>query len=176
MVTQLGVANAGRTASVTVEKTRPSDTTAYAAEDVISESATNGVGTAFVFAMPGGKGASGYIVEARAQTKKASVTAAMTLFLFNALPTSELDDNAANTAPDYEDIAGYQGRIDFPGMEDLGGDSSWSQATPSTSGQLPLRFKCAGTDDRLWGILVTRDAFTPDSAQKVSVTLEIERD
>lgn len=175
-VTQWGSVSATDTLHTTVEKTRPADTTAYGAEDVISESATNGEGTAWVFAIPFGVRASGYITKALIHTKAAGVTAACSLFLFNALPTSELDDNAANTAPDYEDLEGYQGRIDFPGMEDLGGDSSWAQATPSTAGQLPLMFQCAAGSDQLWGVLVTRDAFTPASAQKFSIKLGLQRE
>lgn len=168
MVTQIGEATAGRTKSVFATKTRPADTDAYSAEDVVSESAANGAGTAFIFALP--PRSSGYLTEGRIQVKTAGVTAAFTLFLFNALPTSELDDNAANTAPDYEDLSSYQGRIDFPGMSDLGGDSSWSQATPSTAGGLPIRF-AVGSTGQLWGILVTRDAFTPASAAAFRIDL-----
>lgn len=176
MVSQWGAVSTTDTLHVTVEKTRPADTTAYSAEDVVSESDTNGEGTAWAFSIPFGKRSAGYITKAIIQTKKASVTASFTLFLFNVTPTSELDDNAANTAPDYEDLAGYQGRIDFPGMEDLGGDSSWSQATPSTAGQLPLMFQCAAADDRLFGILVTRDAFTPSSDQEFAIKLGFQRE
>jgi hypothetical protein len=172
MVTQQGQAEASGIVRSSVEKVRPADTDAYAAEDVISESATNGAGTPWILT---GLPPAGYITAARIHTKKASVTAALTAFLFNALPTSELDDNAANTAPDYEDLASYVGKIDFPGMEDLGGDSSWAQATPSTAGGLPLPYRCAYGEHRLWAIVVTRDAFTPDSAQKFTLAIEVDR-
>ena len=136
----------------------------YAAEDVLSESATNGAGTAWNFANCGlGKGNSGVITKAIVSCETTALTHRLTLYIFKAAPTSELDDNAANTAVLNADIANYVGRIDFPALEDLGGNSE-AVASPSTGGNLPLEFVCASGDGDLYGILVTRDAITGETA------------
>jgi hypothetical protein len=134
----------------------------YAAEDVLSESAS--AGTSWTFAAIARKnGAAGAIVAAHVICETTAQTPRLTLFLFTATPTSELDDNKANTALLHADLANYVGKIDFPAMEDLGGDSE-AVATPSTVGNLPLPFRCASGADDLLGILVTRDAITGETA------------
>jgi len=130
----------------------------YSAEDVISESAT--VGTVWTFrGLPG----SGYITKAQVICETTAQVQRLTLYLFKALPTSILNDNVPNTAVLHADKDSYIGRIDFPAMEDLGGDSD-SEATPSTYGNLPLAYETGGPDRALYGILVTRDAFTNETA------------
>jgi hypothetical protein len=150
--------------------------TAYHAEDVLSESASNGVGTDWDFAAVAKvNGGSGYIVKAQAVCETTAVTPRLTLFLFNAVPTSELDDHAANTALLHADLANYVGKIDFPAMEDLGTGDSEAVASPSTYGNLPLAFNCATAADDLYGVLVTRDAFTNTAGNDVTVTLVCEQ-
>ena len=134
----------------------------YTAEDVLSESAT--IGTAWTFsAIARQNGASGRITKAQAICETTALTPRLTLFVFTATPTSALNDNVANTALLHADLANYVGKIDFLGLEDLGGDSE-AVATASTTGNLPLDFTCAATADDLYGILVTRDAITGEVA------------
>lgn len=148
-----------KTISVTVAVAAAGD---YAAEDVLSDSASSG--TAWTFdTVARGNGGKGYITKAQVLCETTALTPRLTLYLFNATPTSNLNDNVANTAPSHTDIASYIGRIDFPAMEDLGGDSE-AVASPSTYGNLPLAFECASGDDALYGVLVTRDAITGESA------------
>ena len=113
----------GATKEVSVEKTRPSDTTAYAAEDVISESTS--AGTTWKFAdVVYSDGAGGVIVKAVVQCDDTDITPKVTLYLTNVTPTGELDDNKANTNPVYAtESDNYQGRLDFPALDDLGGPS-----------------------------------------------------
>ena len=134
----------------------------YDAEDVLSQSAT--VGTVWTFsAIATSNGRGGYITRARVICETTALTPRLTLYLFNTTPTSAVNDNVANTAVLNADIAKYEGKIDFPAMEDLGGDSE-AVVTPSTYGNLPLAFKCAVADTALYGILVTRDAITGEVA------------
>ena len=134
----------------------------YAAEDVLSESAT--AGTVWTFsAIARSNGMGGYITKLHAICKTTGLTPRLTLFLFKAAPTSNLNDNVANTALLHADLANYIGKVDLPSMEDLGGDSE-AVATPSTVGNLPLAFTCAAGADDLFGILVTRDAITGEVA------------
>ncbi len=149
---------------------------AYHAEDVLSEDATNGVGTDWDFTtIAKVNGGTGYIVKAQAICETTAVTPRLTLFLFNTAPTSELDDHAANTALLHADLANYVGKIDFPAMEDLGTGDSESVATPSTYGNLPLAFQCATAADDLFGIVVTRDAFTNTATNDLRILLTVEQ-
>lgn len=156
---------------ISVEKTRPADTDNYSANDVISESATNGAGTKWTFS---NVGRSGWVTQARVEKNAGSDTPSLVLFLFSDDPTGELDDNAANTNPVYANISNYIGHIDFDAMESLGASTSWTLATPGTGGNLPLRY--ITTEDALYGVLATRDAWTPGSGEKITVTLFLDRD
>ena len=160
---------------VTVSVTKALESAvAYSIEDVLSETDTDGAGTSWLFAaIAKVNGGTGYIVKAQAICETTAVTPRLTLYLFNTTPTSELDDNAANTALHHADLANYVGKIDFPAMEDLGGDSE-VVATPSTYGNLPLAFQCATAADDLIGILVTRDAFTNTATNDMTVVLTVE--
>ncbi len=139
----------------------------YAAEDVLSESAT--LGSAWLFQ---GLPAIGRITKAQAICSITALTPRLTLYLFRGLPTSALNDNVANTALLHADLSKYIGKIDFTGMEDLGGDSE-SIVTPSTSGNLPLDYETE--DNSLWGVLVTRDAITGEVAgMSMTIRLTVE--
>lgn len=160
------------TVSVTKE-IQDSASAAYGAEDVVSEASSSG--TAWTFsAIAKVNNGTGYIVKAQVISETTALTPRMTLYLFNATPTSELDDLASNTALLHADLAKYQGKIDFPAMEDVGGDSE-AIATPSTTGNLPLAFQCATAADDLIGILVTRDIFTQGAAKDITVVLTVEQ-
>ena len=148
---------------------------AYHAEDVLCENATTGVPWTFA-AIAKVNGGTGYIVKAHVISETTAVIPRLTLYLFNATPTSELRDHVLNTAPLHANVltGSYQGKIDFPAMEDLGGDSE-SVATPSTYGNLPLAFQCATAADDLIGILVTRDVFTQVAAKDITINLTCEQ-
>ena len=133
----------------------------YAAEDVLDATATTGSPWRWnnVARKPDGFAT---ITKAIALCSTTALTPGITVYLFNAPPTSAVLDNGANTAVITADRYKYVGQIAFPAMADLGGNSE-SIATPSTSGNLPLRVK---TDPAggLWGIVVTRDAITGEAA------------
>ena len=163
----------GRTITVSVTRTIAAAGD-YAAEDVVSDSTS--AGTAMTFSIGKNKGAGGYITKAGVLCSVTALTPRFTLYLFNNTPTSNLNDNAANAAPVTADRASYIGKIDFPATEDLGGNSE-VLITPSTIGNLPLAFNCDEDDASLYGILVTRDAITGESANMtivVTLTSEIQ--
>ena len=146
----------------------------YHAEDVISESAAAGTDWDFT-AVAKVNGGTGYIVKAQALSETTAVTPRLTLFLFNAAPTCAVNDHAANTAVLHADKANYVGRVDFAAMEDLGTGDSGTIATPSTAGNLPLAFQCATAADDLFGVLVTRDAFTQTATDDLTIVLTVEQ-
>lgn len=148
----------------------------YAAEDVISESAA--AGTVWTFSgIARANGAYGYIVKAVATWQTTALTPRLVLYLFTVQPSigAQLNDNLANNSPLFSDRNAYVGPISFPAMEDLGGMSE-AIATPSTTGNLPLAFKCDPNSDDLLGILVTRDAITAEVAtNRLLITLIAEQ-
>ena len=145
----------------------------YAAEDVISESAN--AGTVWTFSeIFRANNTGGYITKAVVSCETTALTHRLSLYLFNAAPTSNLNDNVANTAVLNADIFQYVGRIDFPALEDLGGNSE-SVVTPNTTGNLPMWVDSAIDADDLFGILVTRDAITGEVATEdytIKITME----
>jgi len=145
----------------------------YAAEDILSSDAA--VGTAWTFsAVLGGNGRGGYITKATVSTETTGLTQRMRLFIYNAATTSETNDNAANDAVLNADISQYQGYIDFPALQDVGGNSE-AVVTPSTSGNLPLWVQGASAADDLICLLVTRDAITDEVAtNEYTIKLSVE--
>ena len=146
----------------------------YAAEDVLSESAS--AGTAWTFSgMTKLKGGFGKITKAQAICETTGLAPRLVLYLFSATPTCNLNDNAANTALLHADLANYIGRIDFSAMEDLGGDSEAIE-TEGTYGNLPLAFNCALDSTSLYGVLVTRDDIEGERAgddMTIKLTVEL---
>jgi len=165
------VAVTGRLASATI--TRPADTTAYAAKDVVSTGAGALLTFANVVATAGG---SGTIVKARLMTDQSTNTAQYRLHLFHTAPTA-IADNAPYTML-YSNAGNRVGMIDFPACATEGtGSTAAAAMRPSSDGNsLPpnLAFKCATGSTSLHGILETLSVFTPASAQNYFIELEME--
>jgi hypothetical protein len=145
-------------------------TTDYAAEDVLSDSASGGTAWRFpnmVAQVNGG----GLILAARVLCSTTGLTPRFTLYLFDANPTANKNDNAANTTLLAADLQKYLGKIDFVAAEDLGGYSE-SLVTCSTAGNLPLPFVIESGGRDLYGILATRDAITGESAG-MTITIQL---
>lgn len=124
---------------------------ACTAGDVISEHATTGTDWDFDF------GGTGYITKAVAVLAAANKTERLRLWLFDAPPTSAVNDNVASTAPLAADVPYLVGYIDFPAMSSEPTTAfSATVAVPSTVGNLPLAFN----KSVLYGILIGRDAVT----------------
>ena len=164
-----------KTIEVSVEKTRPANTTAYSDEDVFSEAASGGTAWTFDAVVPT-PGAGGRIVKAMIACDDTNVVPVMSMYLTNVTPTGVLNDNAGNTNPVYAtEVDNYQGRLDWAAMQDLGGMSESVLSEADT--KLPLHFTTASGDDALYGVLVVRSAaHTPTSGAKITVTLTIEPD
>ena len=148
----------------------------YVAGDVMSQKVTSG-GLAWAFpGMAKVKGGSGVIEKAIALCSTTALTPRLSLYLFNELPTSDLDDNDPTTAVIAADKDYYQGKIDFPSMEDLGSGMSDSIATPNTSGNLPLAYMCRSSNN-LYGILHTRDGISGEAAgMTMTIILQVRQD
>lgn len=138
----------------------------YAANDVLSNDATNGQGDPWLFTgMARASGGTGTIVRAVITTSVEGITARFRLWIFNSAPTTtELDDNAAFSldADDKTKVVGY---IDLPASVDAG-EVSYAQVVGTL-----LPYKCVGSAN-LYGVLQTLDAITNESAG-MSLTIEL---
>lgn len=139
----------------------------YADNDIVSNSATNGAGVAWVFAdMARVEAGKGRILTALITCSVAAVVASFRLHLFTANPSaSELDDNAAFSVH-ANDQDKYLGWIDFPALV----------AGRSFVDDLNIPYTCAASSTSLYGILQITDAETGEVASMVVVLqLGIER-
>ena len=156
----------------------------YTANDVLTNSASYpGTAAALVWtfdrpALSDGKG--GMIIDAHVSFSKTggitAITPRLALLLFTSLPTSQLYDNYANTGCIAADVSNYVGVILFNSLGNVGG-SPETTASPSTFGNLPRSFVCAGDANVLYGILVILDAETNETAGTVTtIDLYIDQD
>ena len=146
---------------------------AYDAFDVVSEETTDTTGTDWDFAGAAGANGGFAILEtAFVISQTPNIEPGLTLILFNAPPTGELDDNALNTSPVDGDLAKVIGDITFPALRHVGTSAnSMAMATPSTYGNAPFVYKCASGTTTIYGILKTRDVFTQVAGDNMTVVL-----
>jgi len=160
-------------ARVGVEFTRPSDTTAYAARDVVSNSTSSPSVITFADFARVNQG-SGIIVRARLMSDKKDVTASFRLHLFHTAPTA-INDNSPYLLL-YANAANRIGQVDFPAMASEDPTNSTASATmrPASDGSAGppnLWFQSASGSRAIFGMLETLGAFTPASGQKFYVEL-----
>jgi hypothetical protein len=140
-----------------VSFTRPANTTAYTAGDVVSDSTS--APTIFEFTNIGYAGGRVVLQSASLRIDVGSVPAGMGAFrlhLYTSSPTA-INDNAAFNLP-AADRSKYVGYVELTTPQDLG-DTLWSQTD-----YIGLQIKLDSASTSLYGILETRSAFTPTSA------------
>lgn len=149
--------------AVSASQTRPANTTAYAAYDVVGTDAATNMEFASVGSVAGG---SVIVTNAKLRIDVGAIPAGMgdfVLHLFNEAPTAITDNLAFNLIA--ADRGKYQGSITLTTPTDLG-DTLWSQATNQN-----LSCQLASGSTTLYGVLVTVGAFTPTSACVKTVTI-----
>ena len=155
-----------------VTRTRPSNVTAYAANDVIAD--TESSPTLITFANAAREdGGSGYVVAARLTTNQDTFDTPVRLHLYHDAPTA-IADNAA-MAVLAADAGKKIGTLDF--STPASGEASASDAAEAASGLdggLRLPFTCESDSNDLYGILETLEGFTPVSAQTFAVELVVD--
>ena len=160
----------GKAVLVSTSFTRPSNTDAYAAGDVVSNSTS--ATTILTFAsVASDLGGSGYITGAKILTDQATNVAQFRLFLFHtSTPTMDVDNGAADFL--WADRAKYLGYIDFPACSSEAGTNTAAQAQDMT---LRMPFTCLSTAKDIYGYVVTKTAFTPASGQLFYIELSIDQ-
>ncbi len=145
-------------------KTRPNDTTAYTAGDVISESASAGTGFGISNIVPI-SGGGGWITRIVVRCSQISITPRIRVHLFDTIPTNTvLNDNAPATTIYAASITEI-GTVDLPAM--ISGATNSGSVT-FVHDQY-LNFLVSGTDITV--ILETLDAFTPSASNSWYVEL-----
>lgn len=150
---------------------------AYTAGDVVgADDCCTTLAITWQFDVARATGGYGYIVGATLFNETENQAVQYDLLLFNATPTGELRDNAANDNPLKADSAKWIGRIEFPSSVAKGATvATTTQATPSTAGRLPMPFKCATGDTKIYGVLVTNTAYTQTATDTIEIGLIVEQ-
>ena len=153
----------------TASFTRPSDTTAYAAQDVVSNS-TSAPSVLTFSAAAQTSGGTGLILSARHLKSSATTTGATyRLHLYRVAPTA-INDNSPFTLL-FANRANRIGFIDF--NHQTGGTGSDASNALTTFVNLP--FVCDAASANIFGILTVTSAYTPTSAEQHFIELHIAR-
>ena len=146
---------------------------AYGANDVISEVTTNAASTDWDFAGVANATGGYFVIDtAMVISQTPNIAPRFSLILFNAPPTGELDDNAANNSPVDADLAKVLPPIDFSALNPVGTSAnSTVVASASTVGNVPILGKCAVGSTTIYGIMTTRDIFTQTAGDNLTVVL-----
>lgn len=149
----------GRAYRVTSTITRPSNTTAYTAGDVIGDTSGSAIVT-----MSGAGPAGGFVILQSVSIvfSDSAVIAGMGAFrlhLYNSSPTA-IADNAAFDLVSGE-RAGYMGYVDLPSPQDFGSSLYTQVDYPGRA------IKLASGSTVLYAEIETRSAYTPASASSV---------
>ena len=161
------------------ELTRTADGNAYAIGDQIASTITAGSVTPLQFTVARSAGFTGRIIGSQLITDSATAFGAIRLHLFNttpfaaggfqgdnaalALTYTALTTGSAGTAPHY---IGYVDFITFIAQ-------SASAESIGQADQTEMVFDCAAASSVIFGLLEARAAFTPASAQKFTVALDV---
>ena len=157
---------------ISVAMTRPSDTTAYAAGDAVTDSTSAPTVMTFTSAASAA-GGKGEIVRALlVDSANVSTKASLELWLFNATVTPD-NDNAVFTPTDAE-LATCIGVIPFT-LSYIGDATSGAGGNAIYIGTLSEPIKFTSATGNLFGLLVVRNAYTPVSGEIFTVMLDIEQ-
>lgn len=161
---------------ITAVFTRPSDTTQYAAGDVVGP-VTTPAAMSFPKAARA-QGGSGRIVEIMlAFDLETITTATFRLHFFNAVLTPAAD-NAAFTGVS-TNPASYLGYVDPPILVTQAGGTLGAirhTAGVSTTSAMPFNYVCADGGTGLWVVITALGTYTPKSAGIVRLSLTVQRD
>ena len=146
--------------------TRPADTTAYAANELVANSATAGSVTPMSFVVPTGLGRGWRITGVKiAKSGTTATNGNFHLRMYKASPTVANGDNGAWSS---NKVADYIGKIDPAIVEAFTDGCAIYEAIAA-----PLPFYLESTSV-IYGLLVADAAYTPASAEVFTVTLSLE--
>lgn len=154
---------------------RPSNTTAYAANDVVGPVTTAAMQT--LAAVAPGNGGSGRIVDVMLTVDEATVTnGTFRVLFFNAIHTPAADNAAFATLQ--ANVAAFQGLCDLPvlALAGEGASSRNSGKVITAEPTLPIPFVCASGDTGLYAVILATAAYVPKSAGNFQLSIIVEQD
>lgn len=163
-----GASVGGYTAVPAASKTRPANTTAYAAGQVVAESTTAATVWTFANCVRANGGTGAILGALLTDTSKQGTTPQFNLWLFSALPT--IQNDAVAFAPSAGDLANLVAVVNL---------SNWTAANANgilQTTEINRPFKCAAGGTSLFGVLVAANAYVPVSGETLSITLQIGED
>lgn len=151
--------------TVSTDVTRPADTTAYAANDALSDSTSSPTSGGFTFTGAArASGGSGIVTDAIvASSNDPATTLQGEIFIFDTSVTN-INDNAAFAVSDAE-IKTLVGIIPFNIADAGNNDAAWVS-------NLNMGFTCVGSANLRFLVRV-KNAYTPASAEVLTVRLKI---
>lgn len=150
----------------TASLTRPADTTAYAAGDVV----TAGTAAALSFGLntSAGRIRSALLIDSASQATKPDID----LMLFDSSLTPDAD-NAAFTPTDAE-MGTLIGVISFAGSAFKTGDATVGAGGNGVIVSGGLDILLSGASETIYGVLVARNAYTPVASEVFTIRLGVE--
>jgi hypothetical protein len=165
------IVSAGKLAKISSTKKIPTSN-AYAVANVVSDSETNATAWSWVNVVQT-NGGSGEIALATIVSQATNVVPRLVIDLYVGTPTSAVNDHVASTGLVWADTTNYLGTISGVALENVGTGSSHAMMSPSTYGGLPIPFNCTSASRTIYGIVATRDAWTPVANNSVTIALTI---
>lgn len=154
--------------------TRPANTTAYAANDLIANDATAGNVVPFTFNFPElNRERNGKVVGLRLQKSVASVTNFnVRMHLFSTRPTVTNGDNGALLVA-AADLPGYIGFVELDFEAAAPATVTLATTTPTKfSAAQNFNFRASGPN--IYGLLEALEAYTPASAEIFTAALTVD--
>lgn len=151
--------------------TRPADTTAYAAGDLVANSTTAGSVTPLTFKTSRVAGAATISRVRIYKTSTTSTNANFTLHLFNVLPVPANGDNGALVT---STVAGMIGSVDCDMSTGSQAGTVGLFASFAVTNGITFDLNVADPGERrIYGLLEAAAAYAPASAEAFTVTLEL---
>ncbi len=148
------------------EMTRPADTNAYTAGDVVSNSTS--ATTLIPVAIGRKNGGTGFIVKASLVTNQSTCLYRFRVWLYRVSNPTVAADNAP-LALLYANRSNRIGYIDLPAMTT---QMSGSDSAAAMNDTIRHAFDCAADDSNIYCVLQALDGFTPASGQKFWLELQ----
>lgn len=159
----------GQGGTFSVEFTRPNDTTAYAAKDVVGPSVAGLLTFANIARVAGG---TFYIVKARLLTNLSTNTASYRLHLYTANTPAVISDNSPFAILWANRVA----RIGYIDFDATATEGTGSDCAISLNKDIRLHVKCDAGSRNIYGVLEVMSAQTPVANQVFFIDLNVEQD
>lgn len=165
----------GSSAVVAGSFTRPADTTAYAAGDLVANSTTAGSVTPVALAVARTNGGTGQLLNIRLSKSGTSLNnASFRVHLFRTSPTTTVGDNGVFAGAVNGIAAVYIGYVDI--TTDVAFSDGAKGSATAPAGRQVMIFETGASSSSIYALVEARGAYTPTSGETFTVAAEVLRD